>query len=222
MKEARVSANKKWRLVDRKVGSGVDPNPRHTLYYQAQIPELAASWDAFQQSLNDPLCVTFRAGASCPPAVKAGLARTLSLVGGKASLSGVLYGVGCFEFNGVVFDRDSVVREISWTPWTWQLCCDSSTLSREPALNALSKFLQREVSLGHVCRQELASMLPVLFLDVQSHDKVLDICAAPGSKTEQLLSKLRADCGGLLVANDGDAKRIKTLSARFRRCGARR
>jgi 16S rRNA C967 or C1407 C5-methylase (RsmB/RsmF family) len=30
-------------------------------------------------------------------------------------------------------------------------------------------------------------MLPPLYLDIQSDDIVLDMCAAPGSKTSQLL-----------------------------------
>lgn len=36
---------------------------------------------------------------------------------------------------------------------------------------------------GYVSRQELVSMLPPLFLDISPDNFVLDICAAPGSKT---------------------------------------
>lgn len=57
-------------------------------------------------------------------------------------------------------------------------------------------------------------MVPPLFLDVQPHHRVLDMCAAPGSKTFQLLEMLHAGgwvgtllgaggpavCGGLLEA----------------------
>lgn len=37
-------------------------------------------------------------------------------------------------------------------------------------------------------------MIPPLLLDVRSHHKVLDMCAAPGSKTAQLVEALHADC----------------------------
>ena len=33
----------------------------------------------------------------------------------------------------------------------------------------------------------MVSMVPVFFLEVKSNDKVLDMCAAPGSKTAQIL-----------------------------------
>lgn len=37
-------------------------------------------------------------------------------------------------------------------------------------------------SQGNITRQEAVSMLPPLFLDVEPHHVVLDMCAAPGSK----------------------------------------
>ena len=37
-------------------------------------------------------------------------------------------------------------------------------------------------------------MLPPLLLNVQPHHSVFDMCAAPGSKTAQLLEFLGANC----------------------------
>ncbi|KAJ2891322.1 tRNA (cytosine-5-)-methyltransferase ncl1 [Coemansia aciculifera] len=60
-------------------------------------------------------------------------------------------------------------------------------------------------------------MVPPLFLDVQPSHYVLDMCAAPGSKTAQLIEALHAsaDAGtppaGLVVANDADYKRACLL-----------
>ena len=59
----RRQAHKDWKLIERKVGSGVDPNPRHTLYYKTQLPNELGNqddWDKFQKCLNNPLSVTFR------------------------------------------------------------------------------------------------------------------------------------------------------------------
>lgn len=40
---------------------------------------------------------------------------------------------------------------------------------------------------GLITRQEIVSMLPPLLLDVKAHHSVFDMCAAPGSKTAQIL-----------------------------------
>lgn len=50
-------------------------------------------------------------------------------------------------------------------------------------------------------------MIPPLLLDVKPHHKVLDTCAAPGSKTAQLIEALHSegeDCypTGFVIAND--------------------
>ena len=48
---------------------------------------------------------------------------------------------------------------------------------------------------GAIARQEAVSMVPPLFLDVKPGHAVLDMCAAPGSKTFQLLEALHAGDG---------------------------
>ena len=58
-------------------------------------------------------------------------------------------------------------------------------------------------------------MVPPLLLDVEPHHFILDCCAAPGSKTVQLLEALHSsqddDATGLLLANDSDPKRTHML-----------
>lgn len=59
-------------------------------------------------------------------------------------------------------------------------------------------------------------MIPPLVLDVQPHHKVLDMCAAPGSKTAQLIEMLhsknnRTRAEGVVVANDVDNARCYML-----------
>lgn len=66
-----------------------------------------------------------------------------------------------------------------------------------------------EHNLGHYYIQSLSSMLPPLVLQPKPHDKVLDLCAAPGSKTTQIAAIM--DGKGTLAANEISIDRTKAL-----------
>jgi len=72
--------------------------------------------------------------------------------------------------------------------------------------------------LGYIYVQEAASMIPPIVLNPFEEDKVLDIAAAPGSKTT-LLAELMHN-KGVIVANDPDYTRIKALGINVQRIGA--
>ncbi len=71
--------------------------------------------------------------------------------------------------------------------------------------------------LGYYYIQEISSMLPVLTLNLKENEKVLDLCASPGSKTTQMAARMNNS--GLLIANEVKFGRIKILSANTERCG---
>lgn len=71
---------------------------------------------------------------------------------------------------------------------------------------------------GLIYSQEPSAMAPVELLGVQPGEKVLDLCAAPGSKTTQILEKLQNR--GILVANEINAKRASVLLENTIRHGA--
>ncbi len=75
-----------------------------------------------------------------------------------------------------------------------------------------------EHMLGYIYVQEAASMLPAIILNPNKNDRVLDIAAAPGSKTT-LISQLM-DNEGIIVANDPDFQRVKALSMNIQRMGS--
>ncbi len=71
--------------------------------------------------------------------------------------------------------------------------------------------------LGYVYSQSLASMLPVLAMKPRKNEKILDLCAAPGSKTTQIAQHMQNT--GVIVANDIHYKRLKALASNLQRCG---
>lgn len=71
--------------------------------------------------------------------------------------------------------------------------------------------------LGHYYLQDLSSMLPALLLQPQPGDKVLDMAAAPGSKTTQLAMMMNNK--GTLIANDIDYNRLSVLCYNLDRMG---
>lgn len=73
-------------------------------------------------------------------------------------------------------------------------------------------------------------MIPALLLDVQRHHRVLDLCAAPGSKTKQVMEELALKASvssneqatggnGFIVANDANQKRGHLLVHQLQRLG---
>ena len=89
----------------------------------------------------------------------------------------------------------------------------------------VSALVAAAQEIGALHRQEWASTLPVLALDVQADDSVLDLCASPGSKTLQMLDILTSkpgrseDTASLLVANDYSRPRAVVVAQRCRRQG---
>ncbi len=71
--------------------------------------------------------------------------------------------------------------------------------------------------LGYYYAQEIASMLPVIVLNPQPKEIVLDLCASPGSKTTQIAMMMKNT--GTIIANDVKLPRIKILASNLERCG---
>eukprot|EP00005_Dracoamoeba_jomungandri_P001572 CAMPEP_0174262432 /NCGR_PEP_ID=MMETSP0439-20130205/12969_1 /TAXON_ID=0 /ORGANISM="Stereomyxa ramosa, Strain Chinc5" /LENGTH=598 /DNA_ID=CAMNT_0015347139 /DNA_START=54 /DNA_END=1850 /DNA_ORIENTATION=+ len=72
---------------------------------------------------------------------------------------------------------------------------------------------------GHYMLQSASSFLPVLALDPQENERVLDMCASPGGKTTHIAALMKNT--GCLFANDKHAQRIPALMANCHRMGVR-
>ncbi|GLE02360.1 hypothetical protein PINS_up011198 [Pythium insidiosum] len=146
-------------------------------------------------------------------------------------------------FEGVSHDGKALSppRELAWYPFSqsaWQLDCGKNVLGKaardHDGIREFREFLLYETSTGNITRQEAVSMIPALLLDIQREHRVLDLCAAPGSKTSQVMENLGQQGGGgqatgtdaafttrtgFIVANDANEKRGYLLVHQLQRLG---
>ncbi|GAA5881341.1 hypothetical protein JCM1840_006765 [Sporobolomyces johnsonii] len=187
-------------------------NPNFEAYYKAQKIVPDEEWDALLNAFRDPLPTTFRLTQSRPTA------RALN----EHIKSVYVPFLTNIEHEGVML---SPPKELNWYPGqlAWQLPVPKSALRKIDAFKKFQHFLVYETDAGNLSRQEAVSMIPPLLLDVQPGHTALDMCAAPGSKSVQILEALHGPPvegegegkamtpQGLLIANDADAKRCHLL-----------
>uniref|UniRef100_A0A8C2GWV6 tRNA (cytosine(34)-C(5))-methyltransferase n=1 Tax=Cyprinus carpio TaxID=7962 RepID=A0A8C2GWV6_CYPCA len=98
----------------------------------------------------------------------------------------------------------------------WHTNLSRKILRKSPLLEKFHQFLVSETESGNISRQEAVSMIPPLLMKIEPQHKILDMCAAPGSKTAQLIEMLHSDMDipfpeGFVIANDVDNKRCYLL-----------
>ncbi|KAH0487250.1 MAG: hypothetical protein KVP17_002490 [Porospora cf. gigantea B] len=145
------------------------------------------------------------------------------------------------ELGRHVVDGSEGAQQLALVPhrlaYQWQM--SRFIIKRKPEMAHLKAFLVAEDLRGGLVRQETASMVPPLALTVRPNHVILDMCAAPGSKTSELLDMLMWDYiatrsaapsgnvhvgvpvpKGAILANDVDVKRAGMLSHQLDRAGS--
>ncbi|KAI5478817.1 tRNA (cytosine-5-)-methyltransferase [Pseudohyphozyma bogoriensis] len=192
-----------------------DSNDKFEAYYKRQqiVPE--EEWQAFMDKLHDPLPTTFRI-TSCRE-----IAQPLNEMINRVFVP-FLTGL---EHEGTALEPP---KQLSWYPGhlAWQLNVPKNVVRKNDQFKKFQHFLVSETEAGNISRQEAVSMIPPLVLECKPEHFVLDMCAAPGSKSAQLLEAIHALPPpsstssttltphlppGLLIANDSDAKRCHLL-----------
>ena len=195
-------------------------NETFEAYYRAQkiVPE--GEFDAFLASLREPLPTSFRINGSGKFAEDI-----------RDQIENKLFAKLNAEAAPMDSEDASVEppKAVRWYPdrLAWQFNYSRKQLRSLPHLEALHEFVKRANEYGSITRQEVVSMIPAFFLDIEPSHVVLDMCAAPGSKTFQLLEMLHGSLGdntslpsGFVVANDVDMKRCNLLTHQTKRANS--
>ncbi|WP_420890504.1 16S rRNA (cytosine(1407)-C(5))-methyltransferase RsmF [Enterobacter hormaechei] len=109
------------------------------------------------------------------------------------------------------------------SPYGWQLTpvpwCEEGFWIERDDEESLPLGSTAEHLSGLFYIQEASSMLPVaaLFADDNQPERVMDVAAAPGSKTTQIAARMNNR--GAILANEFSASRVKVLHANISRCG---
>lgn len=112
--------------------------------------------------------------------------------------------------NNVVDDKNIVLRVDNN-----QSASDSECILRDLEPGEIGRSMEH--LLGYYYVQDISSMLPAMSLNIKQSDFVVDLCAAPGSKTSQISSIMKNN--GTIIANDVSIGRIKILASNLERCG---
>ncbi|WFC94171.1 multisite-specific tRNA:(cytosine-C(5))-methyltransferase [Malassezia brasiliensis] len=186
-------------------------NPKFEAYYLGQGILPHEEWDAFLEAMRTALPTTFRITSGKPT---------------SRQLLDAMHDIYLPFLSNVEFEGEKVAppRQLEWYPegLGWHLDVRKNVLRKSPEFKRFQQFLVHETDVGSISRQEAVSMLPPLFLDVRPEHLVLDMCAAPGSKTAQLIEAIHSPVTskpdafdplplGVVVANDSDTKRAHML-----------
>ncbi|GFT47148.1 hypothetical protein TNCV_3747921 [Trichonephila clavipes] len=182
----------------------IKENANFEKYYKIQNIVPAEEWESFMKSLRENLPATFR---------------ITGFKGEAKALLNIIKGKYFQDLMKIKDERADSYKPFS-LPWypgelAWQMKLSRVAIRSSECLRQLHNFLVSETDTGNISRQETVSMIPPLLLGVEPHHKVFDMCAAPGSKTAQLIEFLHRGDGkvpdGLIVANDLDNKRCYML-----------
>lgn len=186
-------------------------------YYKAQGVVGEGEWSRFLETLKTPLPLTFRLSRLLSARKRTRLLRELRELSAR------------YRREGHREDLSPVSFVPSSGMWQLPVSCDRDTLRfarNGTCLADVRKWCARERGRA-ITWQEAVSVVPALALRIEREHDVLDMCAAPGSKTTAMLESRRRihssaspRQSGVVVANDLDKKRGHVLTHQCKRVGS--
>jgi len=114
--------------------------------------------------------------------------------------------ISILELKNRLEKKGNELKPIEWVPYGFNVVKEISNLGSS------HEFLQ-----GYYYLQNIASMLSAIILDPKPNDIVIDMCAAPGSKSTHLAQLMENK--GTLILIEKNLNRIPALEVNIRRMG---
>ncbi len=114
--------------------------------------------------------------------------------------------ISALELKATLEGKGFELEKIEWIPYGFNVTKESSNLG------SLHEYLH-----GYYYLQNVASMLSAVILDPKPNEIVIDMCAAPGSKSTHLAQLMKNK--GTLILIDKYKNRIPALLINIRRMG---
>ena len=180
-------------------------------YYKSLNLFPIEEWDSFKKACQNPLPLTFRITESFSKLYSNEILQIFQ----REHFDHLTN----IEYENILVDEP---KELKWYPrsMAWQIDVPKRVMRKNELFKRTQRCLVLETNAGNISRQEAVSMVPPLLMDIESHHKILDMCAAPGSKTSQLVEALyinEKEPTGFIIANDSDTRRSHMLVHQLKR-----
>ena len=132
------------------------------------------------------------------------------------------------QYNLIKIELKNLTNYKEWLNLVYNININRMELKKNDLLKNFHKFIQFGVDGGVISRQEAVSMIPPMLMQTSPQDHLLDMCAAPGSKTAQFLEtiyekydfldkKYYLKDTGFVLANDNNAQRAYMMVHQLKR-----
>ena len=197
-------------------------NEKFEFYYKTQFSKIFSTPEKFEElisKLREKLPTVFRLSKAHP--FHEGYKKKLL---DESFLKKLL----SEQYNLIKIDVKNLTNYKEWINLVYNININRMELKKNDLLKNFHKFIQFGVDGGVISRQEAVSMIPPMLMRTEQKDHILDMCAAPGSKTAQFLETIYENYNfldkkhylkdtGFVLANDNNFQRAYMMVHQLKR-----